>query len=89
MAIDSKIEAMIRLRPTMEEATGLVVLLGYDTGDFVEALGDETNLDVLRDLLILLPLQKVDDIKNGRKINDLAQKLVQSRIDKLEEASAK
>lgn len=86
MPIDAKTEAYIRLRPTMDKANGLIILLGYDRMDFLEALGEETNVEVLRDTLVLLPLQDVSNIKDGREINDLAQRLVQSRIDKLEEA---
>lgn len=85
MTVDRKIEALVRLRPTMEQAQTLIVLLGYSTGDFLDAVGDETNVEVLRDTLMLLPLQDVSNIKDGREINDIAQRLVQSRIDKLEE----
>jgi hypothetical protein len=85
MPVDTKTEALIRLRPTMDKAGGLVTLLGYSTLDFLEAVGDEEDMDVLRDVLVLLPLQDVSGIKDGREINDIAQRLVQSRIDKLEE----
>lgn len=85
MSVDSKTEAYARLRHTMKEATGLVVLLGYSQMDFLDAIVEETNVEVLRDVLVLLPLQKVEGIKDGRDINDLAQRLVQQRINKLEE----
>ncbi len=85
MAVDRKIEALVRLRPTMERAQTLIVLLGYSTGDFLDAVGDETNVEVLRDTLMLLPLQDVSKIRDGREINDIAQRLVDSRIKKLEE----
>jgi hypothetical protein len=85
MPVDPKLEALVRLRPTMREAQTLIVLLGYSTGDFLDAIGDETNIEVLRDVLILLPVQDVSKIKDGREINDIAQRLVQSRISKLEE----
>lgn len=84
MGVDAKTEALIRLRPTMEEAQTLVVLLGFDTGYFTDAVLEEKNVEVLRDALILLPLQDISNIEDGREINDSAQRLVQARIKTLE-----
>lgn len=84
MPVDPKTEALARLRPTMKEAIVLVILLGYDMLEFLDALGEETDVEVLRDVLVLLPLQNVDDIKNGREKNDHAQQLVEGRIAALE-----
>lgn len=83
MPIDPKTEALARLRPTMKEASVLVVLLGYSLADFLDAVVEETNIEVLRDVLVLLPLQKVDSLKNGREKNDIAQRLVQEHLTML------
>lgn len=84
MSIDAKTEALIRLRSTMEEAKMIVVFLGFNMGDFMDAVLEEKNVEVLRDVLVLLPLQDVSNIEDGRETNDSVQRVVQARIKVLE-----
>lgn len=70
--VDTKTEALLRLRASASAASGLVVLLGWDLNEFIDAILEEADMNVLRDVLMLLPLQKVDHLETGRADNDCA-----------------
>lgn len=84
MSVDPKIEAYARLRgETMKKATTMVILLGYGAHEFLDELLDCNDAEVLRDVLVLLPLQ-ICETENMKEKNRLAGNLVRSRLAKLE-----
>jgi hypothetical protein len=80
--IDPKTEAYLRLRPSAEKASNMVVLLGFDAAYFLDELLECNDVEALRDLLIILPLQNV--VGDAMEKNKLAQSLVKRRLHKLE-----
>lgn len=83
----SKLDSLLRLRPTSKEASGMVVLLGYDMHHFLEALMECEDIEVLRDVARLLPVQ-VNKSDEQKERCEMGQRLVASRIAKLEEEKA-